>query len=118
MSVDPDVSVYAIPVKIDLKAEVYILARSAAEARIAAIKIDLDDLFSGDEQSYYIDEEARGSLVEVEAKWVTGETKEATPRILPENEYKVMDHPDYNKADHDEVEEDAVDPGRPEGMRS
>lgn len=124
MSVDPDVSVYAIPVEIALKAEVYVLARSAAEARIAAAKTDIDDIFGGDEDSYSVDEPARANLIEAEAKWVTGDTKEATPRILPEEEYKVTDHPDYNKADHDEDagdaggEVDEVDPGRPEGMRS
>lgn len=121
MPIDPDVSVYAVPVTISLKAEVYVLGRSTVDARIEAAKLDLEEVFEGGDEYFGIDEEARAKLLDAEAKWVEPTSREGEPKLVKPDDYAPTDHPDYNPADHDAVDDDESDghpEGRPEGLKS
>lgn len=117
LPIDPDISVYAVPVTITLKAEVYVLGRSVVDARIEANKLDLEDIFYTDEESCYIDESARAKLLDADARMVDPTSRDGEPKPLKEADYKPTEHPDYNPGDHDEVDDDESE-GRPEGLRS
>jgi hypothetical protein len=117
MPLDPDVSVYAVPVRLEVHAEMYVLARSLQDARVQAAKQDLNDLFCYDDEHVDVDDVARVMIKDIATPQIvdTG-MKESEPTLQPD--YLVEDHPSYDPAEHDVKDEPDEDEGIAEGLRS
>jgi len=96
MPVDPDLSVYSIPVRLTVEAHIFVLARSTADARTQSVKLNLDDLFNYDGESVECQSEMTSEIDNVSAiSFLDPNLKESEPTLVSSHEYDPTDHPDY-----------------------
>lgn len=107
--IDPDLSVYAVPTRIVLHAEVYVLARSLQDARVQALKTDLAEHYSFDDEKFEVDELSHAKINDFMSITIMDTpTKESEPRLV--DDYPPEDHPDYDEST-DTVPDRALDGG-------
>lgn len=110
--IDPDLSVYAVPTRIVLHAEVYVLARSLQDARVQAQKLDLAEHFVYDDEKFEVDDLPHAKINDFRSIGILDTpTKDSEPVLQPD--YPVVDHPDYD-ADRDDI----PDEPETEGMQA